>query len=741
MPPAPDRARLEALVHGIEERLGEQAQPTPAGPLRLVDHDPRPVLRLLPRGSGLLAQLRVRPFGATGPVLHPGQGEARLVATIDGQGCRAERDLEEERRCAAELEAAVPRLAAERWQGDDRGYDSVESALELLVELEALGDRACVQWPEGAPLRLRAELGSDDLFLSVRGRGDWFSASGELRVDGALVLRLHELLELLDRAPRRFVQLEDGQFLALTAALQRQLDQLLRLGQEGEGQGLGFHRLAAGALAPVLEELGGADLDESWQVHMATMSSDELPDHPVPMALEAQLRPYQRQGFAWLARLADLGAGACLADDMGLGKTVQVLALLLQRAWLGPALVVAPTSVCGGWCEQAARFAPSLVVHRLGPGDRQALLAGLGPGELVVCSYGLLQAERELLAQRRWSTLVLDEAQAIKNPNTLRHRAACELDAEQRVVTTGTPIENHLGELWALFHFLSPGLLGSWDAFRVRFAQPIEAGRREVQQQLRAVVLPFILRRTKAEVLADLPPRTELRLDVDLLPEELALYTAMRERAEDWLASIDEPQPLQVLAQLTRLRMACCNARMVVEHELAPPSAKLAAFAGIVDQLRRGGHRALVFSQFVRHLAILRAWLDERGVSYQYLDGSTPAAQRDRAVQAFQAGQGELFLISLRAGGFGLNLTGADFVVHMDPWWNPAVEDQASDRAHRIGQDRPVTVVRLVARGTVEEKILALHTRKRELADRLLHGADAAGRWSVAELVALIRGG
>ncbi len=738
--PAEARDRMATLVGRLTGLFELHQDASLDAEARELPHDPRPVLRLRPSGPGLAAQLRVRPFGQGGPVLEPGQGAELLLARIDGRGCQVRRDLAAERREADAMEAALPSLAAAAWRGDDRWLEGIEPALELLVELEPLGDRVRVEWPEGEPLRLRGELGSDALFLSVRGRGDWFSASAQLRVDGRLVLELSRLLELMEGRPRRFVQLDDGQFIALTSSLQRHLDLLDRVGG-GAGDTLRLHPLHAGALAPMLGELGGVDADEAWRLQVQAMSAPEPREHPPPRGLKAELRPYQREGFAWLARLADLGAGACLADDMGLGKTVQVLALLLQRAWLGPAIVVAPTSVCGGWCEQAWRFAPGLQVHRFGPGDRESLLDSLGPGDLVVCSYGLLQAERERFAGVRWSTAVLDEAQAIKNPNTQRHQAACALQAEQRIVTTGTPIENHIGELWALFRFLNPGLLGSWDRFRVRYAEPIEAGSRELRQQLRRIVLPFILRRTKGAVLQDLPPRSEVRVDLDLLPEERALYEALRERAEQYLDSLDEPQPLQILAQLSKLRMACCNAALVLEEGIAPPSAKLEAFAEIVQQLREGGHRALVFSQFVRHLALLRSWLDARGVAYQYLDGSTPAAQRDRAVRAFQGGEGELFLISLRAGGFGLNLTAADYVLHMDPWWNPAVEDQASDRAHRIGQQRPVTVYRLIARGTIEERILELHAHKRELADKLLEGSDAAARMTAKELLSLIRGG
>jgi hypothetical protein len=709
------------------------------GSLREVPTQSQVLLRMIPSGPGVLAIPRVRPFGRIGPAFPPGSGERAPMIRVGSELLQVQRDLEAERASLDALLAVLPSLAEALDRGDARYLEGVEQTLGLLEELERAGRPAELEWPEGEPLRLRALLGPEDLHLAARGRGDWFAAEGELRVDGQRVLELRELLDQQRRGRRRFLRLEDGQYLALSAALQDQLERLGRLLGGGADGELGLSRLAAPALEPLLAQAGSSERDESFDLQLAALAEAAEREQAVPRGLRAELRPYQRRGFAWLARLAELGAGACLADEMGLGKTVQVLALLLHRAWLGPALVVAPTSVCGSWVEQARRFAPDLRVLRLGEGDRASQLDAAGPSDLVVCSYGLLQAERERLSSLRWATAVLDEAQAIKNPDTQRHQAACSLQAEQRVVTTGTPVENHLGELWALMRFLEPGLLGSWEAFRFSFAEPIEAGLSQPLEQLRQLVLPFVLRRTKAAVLAELPPRTEQLLEVELHPEERALYTALREQAEELLDALDEPQPLQILAQLTRLRMACCHPSLVLEGDAVPASAKLEAFGELVEQLRAGGHRALVFSQFVRHLAILRAWLDARGVRYRYLDGGTPAGQRDRAVRAFQEGDGDLFLISLRAGGFGLNLTAADAVIHMDPWWNPAVEDQASDRVHRIGQRRPVTVYRLVAQGTVEEKILALHERKRELAQQLLAGSDAAARLSAAELMALIR--
>jgi SNF2 family DNA or RNA helicase len=336
---------------------------------------------------------------------------------------------------------------------------------------------------------------------------------------------------------------------------------------------------------------------------------------------------------------------------------------------------------------------------------------------------------------------VLDEAQAIKNPRAKRSQAAFRLEAGFRIITTGTPIENNLTELWSLFRFINPGLLGNLKSFMERFGTPIEKHQdKYARQHLRKLIHPFILRRTKSEVLEELPPRTEVVIHVELGSRERAFYEALRRDAVDKLASLSgEPgtQRFQVLAEITRLRQACCNPKLIAA-DAKLPSAKLDAFQELLDELILNRHKALVFSQFVSHLAIIRERLDELGVDYQYLDGSTPVKVRRQSVDAFQRGEGDVFLISLKAGGTGLNLTAADYVIHMDPWWNPAVEDQASDRAHRIGQERPVTIYRLVAADTIEDSIVALHQEKRDLADRLLEGSAVPATVSVEELMRLM---
>jgi SNF2 family DNA or RNA helicase len=350
------------------------------------------------------------------------------------------------------------------------------------------------------------------------------------------------------------------------------------------------------------------------------------------------------------------------------------------------------------------------------------------------------------LAAIPFATLVVDEAQALKNPSTRRARAARHLNAGFRIALSGTPLENHLGELWSLFAIIFPGLLGSWDQFRERFAAPIERGKDpDANAALSRVLRPFLLRRTKQEVARELPPRTEIQVPVALSEEEWTLYedarlAAVAEVSQQGKGLRNEQQRFQVLAALTRLRLLASHPRLY-DGQSRVTSSKMRRLLELLEELRSEGHRALVFSQFTSHLELVQEELERAGFTYQYLDGSTPAASRAERIQAFQEGAGEVFLISLKAGGTGINLTAADYVIHLDPWWNPAVEDQATDRAHRIGQTRPVTVYRLIARGTIEEQILSLHSDKRALVAGVLEGTNAAARLSTRDLLALLEAG
>ena len=744
------------LLHAVSSLAGEvrvqsDAADEATGALR-VAADPAPCARLEPFEDGLSIALVVESIRDSGIFFEPGAGAATVFASRAGRSVQARRDLGAERAALDRLVEQCSRLAPRPTELEPLILSESAECLDLLEMLDDAGAR-CL-WPKGQPFRIVARATAPSLALTVKSVGEWLQTSGKLAVDKERALDLKQLFESLEANPgSRFVQLGKGQFLALTRTFRRQLDDLASLSTPAQKGAVRLHSLAALALSDLMEE---ADLtaDRGWRELRANMEAAESFEPELPSTLQAELRPYQTEGYRWLARLARWGAGACLADDMGLGKTVQTLALLLARAPDGPALVVSPTSVVANWVDQARRFAPTLnvTVYAGSAEHRARLVEEPAPFELYVTTYGLLQNDLDRLAGIRWRSVALDEAQAIKNPATKRARAARRLNADFRLVTTGTPIQNSLMDLHSLFSFINPGLLGSAQQFRGNFGAAIErGGDAGANARLKRLIAPFVLRRLKADVLDDLPERTEITVHVRMSTEEATLYEALRQRAVEELETAGEEDTavgegvrrVQVLAHLTRLRLACCNPRLVLDGAggggRLPRSSKLEAFAGTLSELIQNRHKVLVFSQFVRHLKLVEEYVAGAGVAYQYLDGSTPPKVRAERINAFQAGHGEVFLISLRAGGVGLNLTAADYVIHLDPWWNPAVEDQASDRAHRIGQSRPVTIYRLVAEGTIEEQIVDLHHRKRDLADRLLEGADAASRLTANELLALLR--
>ena len=456
-----------------------------------------------------------------------------------------------------------------------------------------------------------------------------------------------------------------------------------------------------------------------------------------PPGFSATLRAYQREGLAWLGFLADAGFGGVLADDMGLGKTVQVLAHLLAEKARGrldaPVLIVAPTSLVANWRDEAQRFAPSLSVLVLHGPARAGLHEAIPRHDLVITTYPLLPRDRDELVAHEYALLVLDEAQAIKNAKTQWAKAVREIPARRRLAMTGTPLENHLGELWAQFDAVEPGLLGSEKNFTRFYRTPIEkhddSDRRD---RLKRRIAPLLLRRRKEDVLADLPPKTEIARRVELEGDQRELYETLRlAQHERVLGEVKKrglgASGIVVLDALLKLRQACCDPRLVklegARH--VKQSAKLDLLLGLVASLVDEGRRILLFSQFTEMLALIATALDARKIAYLTLTGETPGTRRGALVRRFQSGKVPLFLISLKAGGVGLNLTAADTVIHYDPWWNPAVENQASDRAHRIGQDKPVFVYKLICAGTVEEKIQALQQRKADLARAVLEGGDA----------------
>jgi SNF2 family DNA or RNA helicase len=449
-----------------------------------------------------------------------------------------------------------------------------------------------------------------------------------------------------------------------------------------------------------------------------------------PRALKATLRPYQKEGFSWLVFLHELNAGGILADDMGLGKTVQAIALLL---WLkGKSktkithLVVAPTSVVPNWLREIEKFGPTLTALAWHGPDREKLTDSLEEADVIVTSYALVRRDEEFFSQRNFHTVILDEAQHIKNPASATARAVKKLQSEHRLALTGTPIENRLSEIWSIFDFVSPGLLGDLNRFEEKFARPIDRGDKASAEKLRAAIHRFVLRRDKMDVAKDLPPKIEQDILVPMADEQTKLYAQILRQVRESVMSEVEKQGLakakiQILAALTRLRQVACDPRLMkLEGEWnADTSGKLGALREIMQEAVAGGHRVLIFSQFVEMLHLIRSVLEEEGMKFEWLTGST--TDRIERVDHFNNDASvSAFLISLKAGGTGLNLVGADTVIHFDPWWNPAVEDQATDRAHRIGQSKTVSVYRLIAKDSVEEKILQLSEKKRALVANVL---------------------
>ncbi|MFN0168907.1 MAG: DEAD/DEAH box helicase [Bryobacteraceae bacterium] len=564
---------------------------------------------------------------------------------------------------------------------------------------------------------------------------DWFDLNIALDF-GPVKLRTPELLKALERG-ETMVRLPDGSFGVVPEELLARYGTLMRLGK-AEGGGLRFKRTQAGLLDVFLAGREEVRTDEMFaHARQQLRQFEGLRAAPQPDGFVGTLREYQCEGVAWLEFLDRLGLGGCLADDMGVGKTPQVLAWLETRRVLGeqapangaarpgPSLVVVPRSLIYNWKQEAARFTPRLrVLDHSGPGREKTELSFAGY-DLVLMTYGTVRRDAVALRDVRFDYVILDEAQAIKNANSESAKAARLLKANRRLAVTGTPIENHLGELWSLFEFLNPGMLGASKVLKANggaLRNPDEETRRLLSHAVR----PLILRRTKQQVARELPDRLEQTIYCELDGQQRQLYEELRDHYRNTLlgriaAEGMERSRFQVLEALLRLRQAACHPGLIDKQRRGESSAKIETLDAQLAEVMDEGHKALVFSQFTQLLGIVRERLDQRKVNYEYLDGQTQ--NRQERVERFQNDPAcKLFLVSLKAGGVGLNLTAADYVFLLDPWWNPAVEAQAIDRAHRIGQTRSVFAYRLIARETVEEKVLDLQKSKRELADAIING-------------------
>ena len=560
---------------------------------------------------------------------------------------------------------------------------------------------------------------------------DWFEVNGEADFEGVNV-RLPALLKALRKGENTIV-LDDGTLGMLPEEWIKRYRLLAALGEDA-GEGMQFGKSQVGLLDALLFEMPQVNVDEAFERARQQMRNfDGVAPADPPASFIGELRPYQRDGLGWMHFLRNFGLNGCLADDMGLGKTVQVLALLEQRRLarkkeeIAPTLVVVPRSLVFNWRQEAGRFAPQLRVLDHAGVDRIRGTDHFTDYDLILTTYGTLRNDIAAMKDMRFDYAILDEAQAIKNPNSESAKAARLIRANHRLVLSGTPVQNHLGDLWSIFEFLNPGMLGASRAFTgassARNPEP------ETRRILATALRPFVLRRTKEQVAKDLPEKLEQTIFCELDKTQRKLYDELKEHYRQSLLNRIATEGLakskiQILEALLRLRQAACHPALLDKSRIDEASAKLDTLMPRLAEVVDEGHKAIVFSQFTSFLAIVRKRLDESGQPYEYLDGKT--RDRQERVERFQNDpECKLFLVSLKAGGLGLNLTAAQYVFLLDPWWNPAIEAQANDRAHRIGQTRRVFAYRLIAKDTVEEKVLQLQQTKRDLADAIINADNA----------------
>ena len=573
--------------------------------------------------------------------------------------------------------------------------------------------------------KFRMRIGEPRISIEVTSKIDWFDINMVIDFDGLLV-NVAKLKRAISRRAQ-FIQLPDGSYVHISDALKTKIRSLLDFADVKNNKvRLSQHHLTFIDL--LLTEAENKKSDEHFQARLQKLKDFKgIQPIPAPTALQGELRPYQKEGFNWLCFLQEFQFGGCLADDMGLGKTVQALALLLHEKECGntlPSLIVCPTSVVFNWEYEIVKFAPSLSVLTYTGADRKAVFDSIPSHDIILTSYGILQRDIWKLKDIQFHYVILDESQKIKNPVTQTSKAVRLLFSNHRLVMTGTPIENNTIELWSQFAFINPGLLGNLTAFKSNFTKPIEIRKDEdVACMLRKMVFPFILRRTKEQVAKELPPKTEQLHFCEMTPQQQKLYTEWRDYFRAMiLKKIDDEgmnkSRFNVLQGLVKLRQIACHPYLV-DPDFKDTSGKFKTLLELLNEILSENHKVLLFSQFVKMLKIIRRHFDEKGIQYEYLDGRT--RNREQCVTNFQTNPDiRIFLISLKAGGTGLNLTAADYVIHFDPWWNPAVEMQATDRSHRIGQDKKVFVYKLITKNSVEEKILELQERKNALVSNII---------------------
>ena len=714
------KKEIKEFVQSLDQSFSQEQVQLPSD-LALEEHtniSPVPVLQISISNTGLEGETY---FDYNGLLVAVQDERPRILDTENWQYIN--RDLEQEKQCLQFLldtgftfdkgsyhhplqggTEAIQRLVQNNWHVEGKDKKRINS---------------------GFPSSMRISSGQD-----------WFDLEADIDFENSSIP--------LPRAIRAFLQgyktvtLDDGSVGMLPLDWLEKNIQELSLGLETKQkqdpeseEKLHYHPGQALALDQLISEQEQMDLNEHFiQIRDELKNFQGVQPKEAPANFQGELRQYQKEALGWLEFLQKFQFGGILADDMGLGKTIQVLAWLKYRKTEGtnsPSLVVAPTSLVLNWEDEAKRFLPDLkVLTYIGP-SRKKYLNSWDTYDLIVTSYGILRLDVEYLAEKHVDYYILDESQAIKNYSSKTFKAAKALKAENKLCLTGTPLENHLGELWSQMDFLNPGILNSAKKFEESYVKPLKQGDENSRDSLNKLIKPFILRRCKEEVESELPEKMEQVIKCPMSSEQQELYQRLRDHYRDSILSAVDQEGLnknkmKVLEGLLRLRQSACHPGMIDPEHL--DSGKMEKLRELLEEVKQGNHKALVFSQFTKFLKLLSQDLDKNGFSYLYLDGSTPNHKRKKQVEHFQSGSNpNLFLISLKAGGTGLNLTAADYVFILDPWWNPAVEMQAVDRTHRIGQDKKVFTFRLITRDSVEEKVQALQEQKKELVQSVLSGS------------------
>lgn len=745
-------SEVRALAERLEGILDVECDLMNADNIQSVEGEGKIAIRITPDDNekDYVVQMLAAPL-PDGQIRFPaGEGDEIIYDQSDGQTVAVSRDLAAEQINYEMLHDFILEQVGDVFT--DFMTARLSSSQSLLTLLEYAYEHQSaymLEWPQGRELKFKGVMKPADVNVQVSTQMNWFEIQGKVYIPGA-TLSFHDLLSMYRNSDYKgYIKIGDNEYMKMTDALRKNIEQIENV-IKGHDRSSGCETVGkydVGRLAEILGDDGGlhAQMDEEFLTLLRRMREayDTTPE--VPSTLNATLRDYQREGFEWLARLTSWGAGACLADDMGLGKTLQGIALMLHRQSEGPSLVVAPKSLVLNWENELHKFAPSLNPINLNKAkNKREDIEKAKAGVIVITTYGVLVTQKDYLCSKKWNVICLDEAHAIKNRMTRTSRAAMSLDGQARVILTGTPLQNHLGEMWNLFQFINPGMLGPWQQFVDKYIKsPWDD---IIQKELKDRTVPFILRRTKEEVLDDLPEKISYEQMVELNPEEMQIYEKIRKDVElkfkkrktkaerEAAASLD----LSFFQELTKLRLLA-NSTSLVYPEWKPESSKVSALKDILTSLSsRKDNRVLIFSQFTSFLSQIGAMMKDAGFEYLYLDGQTPLDERQRLVDRFQDGECQFFLISLKAGGLGLNLTAANYVILMDPWWNPSIEDQATDRAHRIGQERNVTVIRLVSANTIEEKILKLHEQKQDLSDRMLEGTSGTASLTMDEILDMV---